>query len=147
MTTPSLQRVQARFAVLKRRSKVALPPIAVVEGSAGDFPRPRDFAYCSVARGGQPITITVAPRLGSQSIARIDGVLAHEIGHALAFKADVLKHAETDADALADWGLGVRIGYDDADVQTTDPGVPRPAYLPNGRRGFGGCLGLRAHRR
>lgn len=87
----------------------------------------RQFAACEDTR---PPTLYVAPRLARESRARVEGVLAHELGHALLFLAGRPDHTERAADDAAEAYLGVEIAYDQGDVQTTGPGArPRPARL------------------
>lgn len=87
----------------------------------------RQFAACEDTR---PPTIYMATRLARQARPRVEGVLAHELGHAILFLAGRPDHTERAADEAAEAYLGVRIAYDDEDVQTTGPGErPRPARL------------------
>jgi hypothetical protein len=67
-----------------------------------------------------------------QPQGRIEGVLMHEIGHALLFAAGVKDHTEREADEMAEAVFGRFVAYDEDDlVQTTGEGLrPRPEYLP-----------------
>ena len=129
MVTPAS--VAAVFNRLLRTAQQRAPGLRVTlrVGRAAEFPKARDFAYCILKN--RKIAIVVAPKLSRQSRARIEGLLAHEFGHAAFFHHGIPRHAEREADraALALFGLVIR--YDDADVQTTGHGrTPRPSYLP-----------------
>ena len=125
-------RVAAIFARLLRQAQRSLPSLRVDlrEGAAHDFPAARNYAYCSHSRGR--ITIVVAPRMAQATRPRIEGVLMHELGHAVFFAGGELQHAEREADKLAERLFSRMIRYDAAlDVQTTGRGNrPRPAHLP-----------------
>lgn len=96
-------------------------------GEPSEFPALRDHAYCIDTK---PPTIVYAPKLARASEERIEGVLRHEFGHALAFHVFTPDHAERDADIVAALVFGTPIRYDADDVQTTGEGVsPRPARL------------------
>lgn len=88
----------------------------------------RQFAACE---SGPPIVLVVSRRLLAASPERFAGVLAHEIGHALLFEQGRFEHTEREADAVAEKVLGVRIRYDDEDVQTVGArgARPRPTRL------------------
>jgi len=128
---PRLRRVWKRVLrrLHRRYPQVPLPGLKV--GLASEFPQPRDMAYSAQARRGGPVTVVVAPRFARQSVATMEGVLMHEIGHVLAFHTGHYGHTERDADHLAESVFGVRIGYDRRRVQTTKGGSrPRPKSLP-----------------
>lgn len=101
-------------------------------GRSREFPGDRDFAYTD----GR--TITVAPDLSAQTLARIEGVLRHEFGHVveergrlgdLAGYKSVFTERRADQIARAIWESPIR--YDRDDVQNTEEGVhPRPLRLP-----------------
>lgn len=86
--------------------------------------------YCRRGeRGG--LTIVYAPKCETTSTARIDGLLMHELGHAIALAEGWDDHTERDADALARAAFGRRVHYDAGDVQTTGRGRKlRPRHLP-----------------
>jgi integrase len=128
--TPKLR---SRFLLL--RQLAGMPDVTLRIGRAVEFPRKRDYAYCHLRDDGR-IAIVVAPKIRRASIARIDGLLTHEFGHAAHFAAGRIEHSERAADAAAERLFGVRISYDRDDVQTTDLGLrPRPARLDRpGRR-------------
>lgn len=130
--TPAPRRVATVFARLLRIARKASPGLSVVlrEGDARAFPETRNYAYCSSGREG--LTIVVAPRMSAAATGRIEGVLMHELAHAVFFAGAELHHAEREADKLAERLFKCKISYDvREDVQTTGRGTrPRPAYLP-----------------
>jgi hypothetical protein len=90
---------------------------------------PRSFAYCQEEADGS-FSICVAPKLAHQSRHRIEGLFAHELGHAVLMHMGEHEHTERDADNAAEQVFGFRIFYDEDDVQSTRYGVrPRPEYL------------------
>lgn len=90
---------------------------------------PRSFAYCQQEDDGS-FTICVAPKLTQQARHRIEGLMAHEFGHAVLMLLGDFEHTERDADNAAEQVFGLRIFYDEDDVQSTRYGRrPRPAYL------------------
>lgn len=102
-------------------------------GNPKDFPEVRNMAFAEDGTRKRPafIHVTIAPKLLRQPEAVVRGVLAHELGHALAFCAGDVQHSERTADELAGAVVGVRIRYNAQDVQTAGAGrSPRPAYLP-----------------
>lgn len=107
-------------------------------GRSAQFPAPRDHAFCELMppEPGRATwcRITVAPRMLTAPRARQEGVLRHEIGHALLFLHDVdpATHTELACDEAARLLFGEPIYYDREDVQTTDPTgtTPRPSHLP-----------------
>lgn len=133
MTARDCERVWGVYQRLREEARGRLPGFEVVLGidpRAGECARPgrcRQFAWCESVR---PPRIVVAPRLESQSIARIQGVMRHEFGHAILFSEGRPRHTERDADHVAEVVLGRRIFYDREEVQTIADGVhPRPARL------------------
>ena len=98
-------------------------------GRATEFPKARDFAYCTDERGMPPIIVT-APKLERQKLERIAGVLSHECGHAVLLAAGQEDHAETDADRVGSRRTGVAVKYDRQSVETAGPGTRRPGWLP-----------------
>lgn len=89
--------------------------------------RCRQFAWAETLT---PPEISVAGRLEDQPAGNIEGVLAHELGHAMLFTLGRPRHEEREADAVAEHWLGVRIGYDADGVQTTAGGErPRPGWI------------------
>lgn len=90
---------------------------------------PRSFAYCQ-QEDDESFTICVAPKLTQQARHRIEGLFAHEIGHAILMHLGDFEHTERDADHAAEQAFGFRIFYDEDDVQSTRYGTrPRPPYL------------------
>jgi hypothetical protein len=127
--TPTVRRI---FAELCRRAKAARPSFrcSLYVAPAKHFPAPRDFAYCERTKSGA-IRIGIAPKLQTQPEDRIAAVLAHEIGHAMFFACGEPRHAEREADKLAEAVVGRRIRYDRELVQSFRSGVsPRPRRLP-----------------
>ena len=89
--------------------------------------RCRQFAWAETV---SPPEISVAGRLEDQPDGTIEGVLAHELGHALLFILGRPRHEEREADAVAEHWLGLQIGYDADGVQTTRGGErPRPRWI------------------
>ena len=129
--TRAPQRVAAIFARLLRIAQRQAPGLRSVlrEGDVRAFPEPRNHAYCSDGKDG--ITVVVAPRMASAARSRIEGVLMHELAHAVFFLHGEPRHAEREADLLAEHLFGRVIRYDADTVQTTGKGIaPRPAHLP-----------------
>lgn len=127
-TTPQIRRI---FAELLRKARQVDPSLRVAlrVGRASEFPELRDHAYCSSQRGR--IEIVIAPRMLSAAPERQAGVLAHELGHALLFRAGLPEHAERSADEVAERAMGKKVRYDSEDVQTFGRGKKvRPSYLP-----------------
>jgi hypothetical protein len=139
----NFKRVQARYVLARKQASELFPrvlkvPLLVVEDA--DL-TPRSYAYCDCGHDEDTATIGIAPRLAGQPTHRIDGVLRHEIGHAIdtlyqrpesRLACDLPGHdtPELRADAIAFAVWRSPIGYDDEHVQTTDPGGPRPSWLP-----------------
>lgn len=102
-------------------------------GDAAEFPLPRDHAYCEVvSRSPIRCRVTVAPKLKRAPKHRQEGVLRHEIGHAVLLTFTSGDHTERQCDEMAEHLFGAPIRYDAEDVQTTrrDGVTPRPARLP-----------------
>jgi hypothetical protein len=122
-------------AVFKRYGKIVkrrLPDFAcaLAFGPVSDYPRKRNFGYCEHDSTTRELVISVAPKLERSARSRIEGIIAHELGHAVAFHRGADRHSEREADRIAEELLGIRIGYDRDDVQTTRGGVrPRPSRL------------------
>ena len=125
MTSPVL----TAFRRLRAHAVAAFPGFDVVirMGEPSEFPARRDHAYCIDVK---PPAIVYAPKLERADAERIEGVLRHEFGHALAFFVVTPDHSERDADTVAALVFGAPIRYDADDVQTTGEGVtPRPKRL------------------
>ena len=122
--------MRAIFRRLLTQARRRVPALAVTlhTGGAREFPAARDFAYCKL--DGKQITVVVAPRMARQARSRIEGVLRHELAHAVFFALGEPRHSEREADQLAAALFGGLIRYDRDDVQTTGVGRhPRPAHL------------------
>lgn len=131
----SATRCERTFARLLRRAQTLYPRFDarfVWNERAGQCapgaPDPcRQFAWCS---DGTRQCVGVSPRLELEAADRVEGVLRHELGHALLFHHGHASHRERDADTMAEAAFGRSIGYDTGDVQTIGVGVrPRPARL------------------
>lgn len=127
---PRCREVFRRLVRDARRAGVLAGPVKLRVGHPEDYPTARSFAYCESA----PLRISVAPRLEAAPDDRIEGVLRHELGHAILFVAgylDAPEHTERRADEVARRVFGRAIRYDADDVQSTRYGrSPRPAHLP-----------------
>jgi len=103
-------------------------------GRAGDFPEPRDYAYCEKT-GDNRARITLAPRFAAADEGRQRGILMHELAHAALLTAG-LPHTEAETDRVAEHIFARHIYYDRDDVQTIrkvdGARRSRPAYLPAG---------------
>lgn len=131
--------VKSRYTELRADAGALFPRVLnvpLVVATDADT-EPRAYAYCTIDR---PVRVGVAPKLATAMRNRIDGVLRHEIGHAI----DALYSApesklggvslpgtpELRADAIAGAVWGSPIRYDADAVQTIGVGGPRPAWLP-----------------
>jgi hypothetical protein len=84
----------------------------------------RAYAACS---GTQ---IYVATKIYDAPMPRVEGILMHEMAHAILMQMGDYDHSERAADEMAEEVFGQRINYDKEDVQTTGKGThPRPAHL------------------
>lgn len=116
-----------------RRLAARVPGLHVdlAAGRPEQFPAARDFAYTTDET--RPIRVVFAPKLEAQRLGRIEGVLRHELAHALLLSRGDTDHLERATDALAERLFGEPIWYDaDMHVQTIEPGGyrRRPASLP-----------------
>ena len=123
------------FRRLRRIARATCPDLEVSlrTGDAAEFPLPRDHAYCEVVSQSPPrCRVTVAPKLLYAPKHRQEGVLRHEIGHAVLLTFTSGDHTERQCDEMAEHLFGAPIRYDAEDVQTTrrDGVTPRPARLP-----------------
>lgn len=130
-------RITASFRKLLARAQRLAPSLrsSVKTGDMAAFKGGRAFGFCEVKPVRGVYRITVAPDLEHHAAGRIEGILAHELGHALLMHGGNLHHSERDADEAAEAILGRALYYDGNDVQTTAaraPGArrPRPSYLP-----------------
>lgn len=119
--------------VFRAQQAAARVPALFVSLRVGDpaqFPKPRDYAFCVPLGGRQEIV--VSPKIFSASRDRQEGLIQHELGHAM-LMALGRPHTERQCDAFAEETFGSRIYYDVDDVQTTAGGArPRPPHLHTG---------------
>jgi len=83
---------------------------------------------------GEAFVIAVAPKIEDADDGRMEGLICHELAHAILLHLGYDEHTERDADLCAEQVFDVCIYYDAADVQTTDAFAPRarrprPHYL------------------
>lgn len=117
-----------RYSIIARAQYPYLRVICFIDREADSGPR--SFAFCTEDDNGEGYEIHVAPKLLFSSVHRMQGIIAHEIGHAILLHVGVDEHTERDADRMAEQVFDVKIAYDSEDVQTTAYGVrPRPSYL------------------
>lgn len=115
----------------KREMQVKRPDLklSVAIGKASEFPKKRNYAYCSW--DGEKAAIVFAPKIRNATRSRQDALIRHELAHALLLSAD-LPHDERECDAVAEEFWGDPIYYDADDIQTLAGGTrPRPRHLPN----------------
>ena len=133
-TSPRYPRVHAAWTRLLAQARDFQPGFdaTLVFNTAAARPCCRQFAWCEDT---SPPRVTVAPKLEAQPAERIEGILRHELGHALDFAGGLSRGIEDAAperlaDAIARRVFGSVIRYDPEDVQTTGPGItPRPLRL------------------
>lgn len=111
-------------------------------GERGGHACARAYAFCEDLEDGA-FRIAIAGKLNDPNLAddsRVEGLLRHELAHAVLLHTGDTEHTERDADDVAEALFGSPLFYDADDVQTTDPSAPgarrpRPAYLDdeNGR--------------
>jgi hypothetical protein len=108
-------------------------------GERGGHACNRAYAFCEDLDDGA-FRIAVAGKLNDADDSRVEGLLRHELAHAVLLHTGDLEHTERDADDVAEALFSSPLFYDEEDVQTTDPSAPgarrpRPAYLDdaNGR--------------
>lgn len=98
--------------------------LPIVIDRKGFYPKKRDYAKTD----GNAIYFS--PKILEASSSRVDGLLRHELAHAILMN-EGLHHSEADTDRIAEWAFGDFIFYDEDGVQSTLGGTrPRPAYLP-----------------
>lgn len=128
-----VEKIADRFAALIERAEArghVLPTLTLRLGDPASFPKPRDCAYMMFDSDTKALTLVVAPKMADLPTANVDGLLAHEFGHAVLMAAGE-DHSERDADRVARKLFGTRVHYDARDVQTTARGTsPRPKRLP-----------------
>jgi len=111
-------------------------------GERGGHACARAYAFCEDLEDGA-FRIAIAEKMNDPDLtddSRVEGLLRHELAHAVLLHTGDIEHTERDADDVAEALFGSPLFYDEEDVQTTDqsaPGArrPRPAYLDdeNGR--------------
>lgn len=139
------ERVQACFDALLSSVQEQYPSLSCtlrVDSKAGQRDGQacaRAYAFCEDLDDGS-FRIAVAAKMNDADDSRVEGLLRHELAHAVLLHGGDMEHTERDADEVAEELFGSPLFYDDEDVQTTDqsaPGArhPRPAYLdgPDGR--------------
>jgi hypothetical protein len=136
-------RVQACFDALLSLVQEQYPSLSCtieVDETAGERDGKacaRAFAFCEDHGEGGAFRIAIAGKLNDPDLAddsRVDGILRHELAHAVLLHGGDTEHTERDADEVAEALFGSPIFYDEDDVQTTDPSAPgarrpRPEYL------------------
>lgn len=127
MDFPNLQRSLSRW------RDIPIPEgtqVSFLVGHEADGWKPRHFG-CAGLKTRNHCVVTLSPDLEYLPSPKRDGVILHEIGHALCFLRGYDDHSERDADAAAEHAFNLYIYYDPEDlVQTTTRGIrPRPARL------------------
>jgi len=102
-------------------------------GERGGEACTRAYAFCEDLENGS-FRIAVAGKMNDADDSRVEGLLQHELAHAVLLHTGDFDHTERDADEVAAALFGMPIYYDEEDVQTTDPSAPgarkpRPHYL------------------
>ena len=121
---------------LYKRARERCPNLDVrlVVGDADLFPEDRDHAALMWLADENHAILHLAPRMLTAPWYRVEGVLAHELGHALMFAGGQPRHSEREADDMAAAALGTPVYYDAEDIQTVrwQPGHARtrPGRLP-----------------
>lgn len=99
--------------------------VSVLIDHIGDYPKARDYAKTT----GD--VVYLSPKIYSASEDRVQGLLRHELAHALLMQNGDYDHSERYADEIAEFCFGSPIYYDTEDIQCISGGVrPRPHYLP-----------------
>lgn len=148
-----LPRTRAAFDALLAHAQEVCPGLRVRlvadpgAGKHGGRACARAYAYCAPdprapkrpRRGrkratGEAFVVAVAPKIEHSDDGRMEGLLCHELAHAVLLHHGYDEHTERDADACAEQVFDVCIYYDVDDVQTTDAFAaharrPRPTYL------------------
>lgn len=133
------ERVQACFDALLSSVQEQYPSLSCtlrVDSKAGQRDGQacaRAYAFCEDLDDGS-FRIAIAAKMNDADDSRVEGLLRHELAHAVLLHGGDMEHTERDADEVAEELFGSPLFYDDEDVQTTDqsaPGArrPRPAYL------------------
>ncbi len=116
--------------------------VRLLLGHPDDYPHKRNCAMCMYldTKDGRLIDIFVAPKVLKMNAGRQEGLLRHELGHAVEFHLGVDRihqwmpnlpaGVERRADAVAERLYGAPIHYDRDLIQTINRGTrPRPAHL------------------
>jgi hypothetical protein len=133
------ERVQACFDALLSSVQEQYPSLSCtlrVDSKAGQRDGQacaRAYAFCEDLDDGS-FRIAIAAKMNDADDSRVEGLLRHELAHAVLLHGGDMEHTERDADEVAEELFGSPLFYDDEDVQTTDqsaPGArrPRPPYL------------------
>lgn len=133
------QRVRAAFDALLSSVQEQYPSLSCtldVDAKAGQRDGQacaRAYAFCEDLDDGS-FRIAIAAKMNDADDSRVEGLIRHELAHAVLLHGGDMEHTERDADEVAEELFGSPLFYDDEDVQTTDqsaPGArrPRPAYL------------------
>jgi len=132
------------FDRLQQETQTLMPDFRVrlLLGHPSDYPHKRNCAMCMYldTPQGRQIDIFVAPKVLKMDRGRQEGLLRHELGHAVEFHlgTDRLHQwmpnlpagVERRADAVAERLYGRPIYYDHDLIQTINRGVrPRPVHL------------------
>ncbi len=130
----AMPQVSAAFAKYFDKVERIFPDFGTIElhedeaaGSDNGHGSERQFGYCAEANGSDPITITFAEKTEALPSRYIDGLMAHEFGHALEYRYGVPAlekrwgklptSIERRADKIAEHAFGHRIEYGENDVQ------------------------------
>lgn len=136
---PHRNQVHEVFASLLRVAREACPGLKarVRIGKPEDFPEERNYAHCLVEPDPDgTYVIEVSDKMLHRACPRdrIEGVLAHELGHAALLGAGHTEHSEQDADEMAKALTGLHVYYDHACIQTSERlrgrYTKRPPHLP-----------------
>lgn len=90
------------------------------------YPKARDYAMTD------GYTVFLAPKILKANLSRVQGLLRHEMGHAVFLQAGWHDHTERQTDKMAEVLFGDVIYYDKEDIQTIEAKgnkTPRPSYL------------------
>ena len=116
--------------------------VQLLLGHPADYPKKRNCAMCMYrdTAAGRQIDILVAPKVLTMGQGRQEGLMRHELGHAIEFylgepalrqwMPGLPNGVERRADAVAERLYQAPIFYDHDLIQTTDGGTrPRPVHL------------------
>ena len=132
------------FDRLQQETQAVMPDfhVRLLLGHPADYPHKRNCAMCMYldTPHGRKIDILVAPKVLKMDRGRQEGLLRHELGHAVEFHLGVDRlhqwmpnlpaGGERRADAVAERLYGGHIFYDHDLIQTINGGTrPRPVHL------------------